>query len=184
MRLPNDIRSLRGRKALFRDLQLRIACHEVSHAITSVRLGREFERVEIVKVSPKGRNTPEDIIAHVLYPKQARSQSQAKDDAMIVIAGYVYEIILNPHDRFVALLSGAIKDYQMAMELVNFGGRYIGVPDNADRETCGRFIEEVLVPATRRMVVEDWDAIMKVGEVLAARGILGYAEVVELTNRQ
>ena len=89
-----------------------------------------------------------------------------------------YEQILNPHKRAVALLSGGMKDYDDAMGVVAFGGRYIGVPDDGDKKTCSHYIDEVLVPIAHRMIVDDWTGIMKVAEALAAKGKLEYSEVM------
>lgn len=182
MRLPDDIRSLPGRRFLLRDRRLRTAFHEACHAVTSIRFGREFVCVEIVRDEPVTiLPVPGTPVARIVFG-QVRWQTQAKDDAVIALAGLVCEQILNPHNRGLALLGGGMKDFDDAMEIVAFGGRYIGVADDADKETCYRYIEESVVPVARQMILGDWPAIMKVAEALAAKGKLEYAEVSAIVS--
>jgi hypothetical protein len=178
MRLPDDIRSLHGRKQLHRNRRLKIACHEASHAIVALRVENPFLYLELLKVEKEDHASFQEVLAHMVFAHgRKRDQRDAIDDAATELAGYAYEAILYPHTRGIGLLTGAMNDWRQAMQSIQFSG-IVG----DDRHAIDRYIEYDLLPIVHGMIISDWDTIMRIGEMLAAKGRLSYAEVVEIVE--
>jgi hypothetical protein len=191
MRLPNDIRNLPHRKRLHRDRTLKWACHEAAHTMYALRHGINFLEVrvgrETIDANPNsddlncksvditGRLVPDPNYEY--YRSSIYPTGHGWDDAAkLSLAGHAFEQIVDPHHSDLCLMfMGSANDYRQALEFVKWG-LFVEEGD-ADGREAERTIDNVLIPAVRKFLLENWESVIALGEILNERKMLTAEEV-------
>jgi hypothetical protein len=196
MRLPDDIRNLPHRRRLHRDRLLKTACYEAAHTIYAVRTGVDFLGVRIGSETVDSRTLHSDITRFGAVEAAGRFSPDPdfqyyrsdiyptghgwEDAAKLSLAGHVFEGIVDPHHSgFYLMLMGSMSDFQQAIETTKWG---LYVEDQTTKD-YGRLIddtiEQELMPPVRKLLIENWTSIIRIGELLKERKMLTPAEVRE-----
>jgi hypothetical protein len=169
---------------------LEAACHEAAHAIVSLALGKTFKCIRLreetrdVPDSAKalgatsavgaGRCVPTDEIVYA---------GGALAEAKVALAGLAFEKLRRPWKTLFELsLSSCNSDSEHGEDWCRY--HVTGRPSQGDlsgdeKLELARVYNRAL-RETRRLVRDQWDSIIRVGQALAERRELSQAEVEEL----
>ena len=191
MRLPDEIRNLPHRKRLHRDRTLKTACHEAAHTMYALRHGINFLEVRVGRETIDTNLHSDDLncksvdIAGRLVPdpnyEYYRSNIYPKghgwdDAAKLSLAGHIFAKIVNPsYNDTLLMLMGSANDYRQAWEFTKWG-LFVeeGVATSRDAERC---VDNALPPLVRKFLLENWESIIALGEILKERKVLTAEEV-------
>jgi hypothetical protein len=160
---------------------LEAACHEAAHAIVSLALGKTFK---CIRLREETRDATSAVSAGRCVPTDEIVYSDgALAEAKVALAGLAFEKLRRPRKTLFELsLSSCNSDSKHG----EYWCRYhvTGRPSQGDLSGDEKIelakVYNRALRETRRLVRDQWDSIIRVGQALAERRELSQAEVEEL----
>jgi hypothetical protein len=162
------------------DKRYAAACHEAAHAVICLRLNQTFK---CIRLREEAREKPKHLVGtgtmvslgQFIPTEEPVDWNDAFTEAQIDLAGLAFEKVLRPHHSyaFLCLFGGPANDYQNAMKMCRWG-----MYNNKDSKQVELYMFKHLLPHVRKQVIESWNNIVVVGDLLAKRGELTQVEVV------